>query len=151
MIDSREPPNGDFVAFVEKIEREQLARALQPHRLPHLSAGGKVVTDDDAGDKSRDLPTAEAQRVLQTLKAPGRNGATTPRGPMIGAFLGAALIAFGLMAEGGIVVVLLGAALLWHSLRKLRRNAVATAGSPTQQVDDVFGQPTPGSKRRRAG
>ena len=45
-LDSSEPPNGDFVAYVEKIEREQLARAMRPHKLPQLPVGGKVVQDE---------------------------------------------------------------------------------------------------------
>jgi hypothetical protein len=145
MLDSREPPHGDFVAFVERIEREQLARAMQPHKLPHLSAGGKVVTEDVADNRPPALPATQATRVLQVLTARGKEGAA-PRGAMIGVFLGAALLAFGLMAEGGIVLVLLGAALLWHNLRKLRREAGAANGSPAQQIDGAFGQKGSGPK-----
>jgi hypothetical protein len=56
------------------------------------------------------------------------------------------LIAFGLMAEGGIVLVVLGAVLLWHNLRKLRRAAGAANRSPAQQVDRAFGQEGSGPK-----
>lgn len=147
MLDAREPPHGDFVAFVEKIEREQIARALQPHKLPHLSAGGKVVTDGPSGDETRSLSAAEAQRVLQVLKTQGKEGAS-PRGPMIGVVLGAALLAFGLLAEGGYVLAIVGAVLLWHNLRKLRRAAGPAADLPRQQVDRAFGQ-TSGSAARR--
>jgi Flp pilus assembly protein TadB len=149
MFDNREPPNGDFVAFVEKIEREQLVRAMQPHRLPHLSTGGKVVTDEDTADKSRTLSATQAQHLLQVLQAKGTHGARAPVAAMIGVFLGAALIAFGLMAEGGIVLVLLGAVLLWHNLRKLRRTAGTGAGSPAEQVERAFGQKAPGTAHKR--
>jgi hypothetical protein len=148
MVDAREPPNGDFVAFVEQIEREQLARAMQPHRLPHLTAGGKVVTDDDTDRSQRPLSSTEAQRLLQALKSKGPVGAKLPRGAMIGLFLGAALIAFGLLAEGGMVLVLLGALLLWHNLRRLHRSASATAGSAAQEVERAFGHKAPGATRR---
>lgn len=148
MLDSREPPHGDFVAFVEKIEREQLARAMQPHKLPHLSAGGQVLTDDAPNDGARALAATEVQRVLQALKAQAGEGTSPPRGAMIGVFLGAALIAFGLMAEGGVVLVLLGAVLLWHNLRKLRRTSGAVTGSPAQPVDRAFGRKAPGATSR---
>lgn len=150
MLDSREPPHGDFVAFVEKIEREQLARAMQPHRLPHLSASGKVVTDDSPAEGGRALSEGEAQRVLQMLKARSGDGTSPPRGAMVGVVLGAALIAFGLLAEGGYALVILGAALLWHNLRKLRRASLAARGSPQQQVDRVFGRKAAGTQRRGA-
>jgi hypothetical protein len=148
MLDSREPPNGDFVAFVEKIEREQLARAMQPHKLPHLSTGGKAVAGEAAADGQRTLSAHEARRVLQVLKAQGSNSASPPLGAMVGVFLGAGLIAFGLMAEGGIPLVILGAVLLWHNLRKLRRGSGVAAGSPRQQVDRAFGEQTPGRTNR---
>lgn len=144
MLDAREPPHGDFVAYVEKIEREQLARAMQPHRLPQVSAGGTVAP----ADPPRALSASEAQRVLQSLQAQaGRNRA--PVGTMIGIALGAALIAFGLLAEGGIFLVLLGAALLWHHLRKLSARR-AEGDSPAQRVDQLFGRNAPGTPRKRA-
>ena len=148
MLDSREPPHGDFVAFVEKIEREQLARAMLPHKLPHLSAGGKVVTDDTPAEDARALSAGEAQRVLQMLKTHGKDGSSAPLGAMVGVVLGAALIAFGLLAEGGFVLTILGAVLLWHNLRKLRRASGSIAGSPKLQVDRAFGQKTAGAPRR---
>jgi hypothetical protein len=149
MLDAREPPNGDFVAYVEKIEREQLARAMQPHKLAQLPEGGKAGAEGGAGGRA--LSATDAQRVPQMLKASGRNRAAAPLGSMIGVVVGAALIAFGLMAEGGIVLVLLGALLLWHNLRKLRRTAGAAAGLPAQQVDAVFGRQAPGTTQKLGG
>jgi hypothetical protein len=148
VLDSREPPGGDFVAFVEKIEREQLARAMLPHKLPHLSAGGKVVTDEAPAEGARALSAGEAQRVLQMLKTQGRDGTSAPLGAMVGVILGAALIAFGLLAEGGFVLLILGAVLLWHGLRKLRRARGGPAGSPGQHIDPSFGRKTAGAPRR---
>lgn len=149
MLDSREPPHGDFVAFVEKIEREQLARAMQPHKLPHLSAGGRVAADEVARDDRPAPPGAEAQRMLHLLKTQGEQGAAPPRGALIGALLGAALIAFGLLAEGGFVLTIVGAVLLWHNLRKLRRSGGSTADSSKQQVARAFGPAPTGTSRRR--
>ena len=148
-LDYNEPPNGDFVAFVEKIEREQLARAMQPHKLPHLDAFGKVVSEKADDGAARALTANEAQRVLKLLKSQGADRAGTPRGVLIGAFLGAALVAFGLLADGGIFLVLVGAVLLWHNLRKLRRTAASAAASPGRQVDAVFGPTTPSAARKR--
>lgn len=144
VLDSREPRRGDFVAYVEQIEREQLARAMQPQQLPQLSADGKVVTENASGGGARALSPTEAQRLLQTLKAPGNAGSSPPRGAMIGVVIGAALVAFGLMAEGAMLLVLLGAVLLWHNLRRLRRAAAPASTPPAQQVDRAFG-PKPSS------
>jgi hypothetical protein len=149
MHDWREPPNGDFVAYVEKIEREQLARAMQPHKLPHLSTSGKVVTEASTGENPRALSANEAQRVLQSLRAQAKSGAA-PTGAMIGVVLGAGLVAFGLMAEGGLVLVLLGAVLLWHNLRRLHRAWSPAAASPAQQVAAVFAHRGADSGRRRS-
>lgn len=150
VLDPREPPHGDFVAYVEKIEREQIARAMQPHRLPQLSTGERAGTEVSSDNDRGGLSAAEAQRLEQTLKAKRADGQAPPRGAIIGVALGVALIAFGLLAEGGFVLVILGAVLLWHNLRKLHRSPGGAAGSPRQQVDHVFGQ-TSAAARRRAG
>jgi Flp pilus assembly protein TadB len=134
-LDPREPPRGDFVAYVEKIEREQLARALQPHRLAH-PVEGRTATPPATRETPGSLSASEAQRVLQRLTA--QAGPAKPLGAMVGVVAGAAFIAFGLLAEGGIVLVLLGAVLLWHNLRKLERARRAAQATAAQQVDAVF-------------
>jgi hypothetical protein len=143
-LDSSEPPRGDFVAYVEKIEREQLARAMRPHKLPQLSVGGKVAQEET----SRALSAAEAQRVVDLLKAQGKTAAPAA-GTIIGALLGAGLLAFGLLAEGGTFLALLGAVLLWQSLRKLRSGPRPALAPPAQQVEAVFGRNAPTGASRR--
>ena len=90
----------------------------------------------------------DAPLVLQMLKTHGKDGSSAPLGAMVGVVLGAALIAFGLLAEGGFVLTILGAVLLWHNLRKLRRASGSVAASPKLQVDRAFGQKTAGAPRR---
>jgi len=133
MIDTREPPNGDFVAYVERIEREQLERALRPHKMQQLTADGRTAAED----KPQPLTAAEALKVRDRLKAQGKIGAT-PVGPVIGLAIGAGLLAFGLLAEGGMILVLLGAFLLWHSLKRLR--STRAVPPPAQQVEAAFGR-----------
>jgi len=134
MIDTREPENGDFVAYVERIEREQLERAMRPHKLQQLTADGRTAAEE----RAQPLTAAEAQRVRDRLKAQGKTS-STPFGPLIGAAIGAGLLLFGLMAEGGMFLVLLGAFLLWHNLRRLigMRRAVPP---PSKQVEATFGR-----------
>lgn len=149
MLDSREPPNGDFVAYVDKIEREQLARAMQPHKLPHLGGSGKVTTDAESDSAERQLSAAEARRVLQSLQQKAE-AIPAARGALFGAIIGAVLIAFGLAAEGGTVLVLIGAVLLWHNLRKLMRTASGTPGGShaAKKVHDTFGATSSSSNRQ---
>jgi hypothetical protein len=144
MVDTREPPNGDFVAYVEKLERDQLARAMPPHRRQSTAAGGKA--SDTAESKGRALSAAEAQRIVQALKARTAKD-SAPRGALIGLFIGAAAIVFGLATEGGFFFVILGAVLVWHNLRKLLKGAQPATGA-AQQVAQAFGQ-APGPARKR--
>ncbi len=146
MLDCREPPNGDFVAFVEKIEREQLTRAMQPHKLPKLSAGG-MKTD------AKSASATEAKRVLRSLRNEEANGATAGRGALIGIAIGVALIVFGLLAEGGIFLVIVGAVLLWHNLRKFKRGAATMSikAPLTEEVDRAFGQKMAKPAREKSG
>jgi hypothetical protein len=141
-LDASEPRNGDFVAYVERIEREQLARAMQPNRMLQLTPSGKVAGDDSG----QPVSAAEVQRVVDLLKA-GVKSTGAPLGASIGVIAGAALIAFGLLAHGGVFLVLLGAILLWHNLRKI--GAARRAASPAQQVDAVFGRGAPRAAANR--
>jgi hypothetical protein len=135
-LDASEPRNGDFVAYVERIEREQLARAMQPHRMTQLPPSGKVGGDG----AEQPLSAAEAQRVVDLLKAKVKSTGA-PLGASIGVVAGALLIAFGLLANGGVFLVLLGAVLLWQNLRKI--GAARRTAGPAQQVDAVFGRGAP--------
>lgn len=144
-LDSREPPQGDFVAYVEKIEREQLARAMLPHQLTDFSAGSPSV-------ESRSLTATEAQRVLQKLRETKAAAGKPARGAVVGAAIGLALIAFGLAAEGGLFLAILGAVLLWHNLSKLLKNAATPATAPVaQKIDSAFGRSPQGGKRGHGG
>ncbi len=154
MIDSREPRDGDFVAYVEQIEREQLARALAPHSLSRPSADDAVARSQQSAAGSARLNAAEAQRVLQKLQQAGATGKSSPRGALIGAAIGVALIAFGLLAEGGTVLVLIGIVLLWHSFGKLRAAVRATSAAragAAQQIARGFDSvpSTEGRKRKQ--
>jgi hypothetical protein len=149
MLNYQEPPNGDFVAFVEKIEREQLARALQPHKLQDASAGGRSVARESVGADPRPQSASEAQQALRAQAGASR---PAPTAALIGAAIGAALIAFGTMAEGGIFLALVGALLLWHNVRKVWRSTVSAAAgaAAAQQIDRTFGgQPSKFTRQRK--
>lgn len=142
-LDASEPRNGDFVAYVERIEREQLARAMQSHKLVPPPAA--VPTTGDA--ETRPMSAADRQRLAERLKAELKSTGT-PLGASIGVVAGAALIAFGLLAEGGMFLVLLGAFLLWHNLRRI--SAARRPAGPAGQVEAMFGRGArdAGSSRR---
>lgn len=150
MLDAREPPHGDFVAYVEKIEREQLARALRPHMPRRLGDSEVAVSVHGEADR-QPLVASEPQQALQSLQKSAAGSAPGTRGPLIGAAIGAALIAFGLIAEGGIILVLVGAVLLWHNLRKLRQPARPSgAASAGRDVERAFGRQSPRNEGGRS-
>ena len=77
-LDAREPPGGDFVAYIEQLERAQAARQSSP---------GTMVAPPP-GTNARLTPSqaeAVAEALLQTPGPPGRARGPAPPAPRLGA------------------------------------------------------------------
>jgi hypothetical protein len=140
MLDACEPPNGVSVAFVARIRRRQPARPMQRRELRHSGAG--VASSGGPGPRADAVARSDAPSQRRPVAAAAPAAARSPAGARIGAATGAALLAFGLIAEGGIFLARDGATLLWRCLRRPRR-AAAAAASPAQQVEHAFGHGRP--------
>lgn len=130
-LPNNEPPNGDFVAYLKAIEREQI-RALKLHgaAAEALAAASEIVAPHSArtpepsrpaargGEKTDDAETrphdrAQAKALRQQLATGGRAGSSLVGGLFMG-FLGLVLLLSGLFSDGGWVLVGIGAILLWR-------------------------------------
>jgi hypothetical protein len=130
-----EPPNGDFVAYVEAIERRQLAEMGRPHSLVHPSPNAGAATAQ-ARNAARAGSGARAARTTRPL----------PAGSLLMLIAGALALANSIFGDGGIVAFVIGAALLWHPVRRMikaMREAVVTAPQPREGVDAAFGKHPP--------
>jgi hypothetical protein len=127
-----EPPNGDFVAYVEAIERRQLAEMSRPHALAHPSPSTGAATTQPR-DAVRTATGARAGRTTRPLSA----------GLALMLTAGALALANALFGDGGVVAFAIGVALLWQPVRRMIeavRAAAFTAPQPRDAVDAAFGK-----------
>lgn len=170
-MNSQEPRNGDFVAYVERLQRESAAR---------LRAGGsrtQIVELPNTPIASRDVPTwtpapaptpareavveakapalsrQQADDLVDRLKGVARTAPSESRasaGPAIALVAGGLMIVHALVNNGGIVALIIGGGLVAWGFRRLRS---LTAGNTAerlrrhaeykQRVAQTFGKPPP--------
>ncbi len=127
-----EPPNGDFVAYLEAIERRQLAEMSRPHALAHPPPDTGAATTQSRG----------AARAPAGTRSGGTAGPPSTASLLM-LIAGALALASALFGDGGIIAFVIGVALLWHPVRRIigaLRAAAVTAPRPRQAVDAVFGK-----------
>lgn len=106
MIPSGEPRDGDFVAYLEELERQR--------QLAHLPARPTTQTAD--------TPTLAAGKGA----APGGASSALPAtlvGSVVLSLAGVFLLLLGLIGDGGLIATAVGAFLAWRGLRALLREA----------------------------
>jgi hypothetical protein len=129
-MSSGEPKDGDFVAYLAEIERRQLL-ALPTHAAPTIeSSQGPQGAHGPASYDTAPLNAAQAEALRAKLK----QGIGDPKHLVVAAFfglLGLVLLVQGLLGDGGIVTLLIGAFLLWRAAISLRK--AASANGVTQR------------------
>ncbi len=157
MSSAGEPPNGDFVAYIEQLQRESAARILAQSkqvmvelpvgRAPRGGGAGSVTgTHPDArltslGTGMQDLAAAAPPEQAMTSVLPlsrleadkllarlASDRATAQQvGSGIALIIGVLLILYWFTTRAGYFPLLLGGGLLMWSVRKLRRTAAQRA------------------------
>lgn len=124
-----EPPNGDFVAYLEDLERRQLAAMGRAQALAHAvpSEGAPIAT---AQPLSRDAASAPVQRLRAS-----RAALPLSTGSLLMLIVGALALANALLGEGGIVALAVAVALLWRPVRRLMAAVRARARSAPRPQD----------------
>ncbi len=120
-----EPPNGDFVAYLEDLERRQLAAMGRPqaaHSAP--PAGAPHAT---AQPLSREAAGAPVQRLRAS-----RAALPLSTGSLLMLIVGALSLANALLGDGGIVALAVAVVLLWRPVRQLMA-AVRARSAPRPQ------------------
>ena len=156
---TQEPRDGDFVAYVEQLQRESVARILaqshagmietaprpgaMPKALPHPAPRtGSAAPGSDHGVPA--LNAREAQDLLKRL-AQSRPAAQFTSGAAAAA-VGAVLLLYALIGSGGILPLLIGVGLLWWAVPRVRRASgdISAAGRQhARRIAETFGQRPP--------
>jgi hypothetical protein len=121
---SQEPPDGDFVAYLEAIERRQLEALRVQHMLPSPGATmAGSAEEPDAEHPARSRAEADAPRGRQQSKTSGTAASTAglPAGIVVALIAGTVLLLSGLFGEGGPFLFMIGVALLVYAVRRLLR------------------------------
>jgi hypothetical protein len=129
-----EPPDGDFVAYLEDIERRQLDSLARPHALAHPSPQGGV---QGAG---KPLSRDEARALIERLRA-ARTFFPLPGGALLMLAVGALALANALFGDGGIVALAIGVALLWGAIRRLIAGARGSAPAAARPLNALAAAP----------
>ncbi len=155
MASYAEPPNGDFVAYIEQLQRESAARIVaqsKPVMIESL-AGQAPVTGRNAAATVLDarpvsagyggygfgntahgeggtasvppLSRLDADKLLARLAS--ERAKAQQAGTAISLVIGVALIFYWFASRSGVVPLLLGVGLLVWSIRKLRRGTAQRA------------------------
>jgi hypothetical protein len=115
-----EPKDGDFVAYLEQIEKRQLA-ALPERVRQHLMLDATHAPGTKAADRAAEANTAAgADAVLPHFAAGAEQRKRLVRAALFALF-GLFLTVYALLGDGGILALLIGLVLLWRAAVSLRR------------------------------
>ena len=120
------PKDGDFVAYIEELERRKV-RSIQPASQPITNTGG--VRDQAPPVAATGAP------VPDSLAATAAAIQTIPVGLVA---ISVVLIVAGALLEGGIFLIAFGLFLLWQAAQTAIRNMRAAPGAnPSQAAQQV--------------
>jgi hypothetical protein len=122
------PKNGDFVAYIEELERRQLRSSQSPTRAP---------TDAEVGlgqVKSAAVMSADGATPAQLAAS----AAGVPSASVGVIVIGLLLVIVGALLQGGIFLIVFGIFLLWQALRPIIRDArAATRANRSRAMQQV--------------
>ncbi len=151
MIDTQEPKDGDFIAYIEQLQRESAARLLAStqHLVTQLDkapASGATKAADHffAGRKPADLRSAAQMQatLAQVVAVPSLIGLFASALPIL---IGALLALYWLVASASFLPLLIGIVLIVWGARQFERARRRISQQPSKQtqalVSKVFTAP----------
>lgn len=147
MIETNEPKDGDFIAYVEQLQKESAARLLGPHHSLNSDNSDKTVARHP-GKADSHLFAARGQahsRAGRSSSAAHALSARSSAGRLLAALLtivlGAALSFYWLLASTSFIVLAVGVALVVWGVRQIKRAAQAFPAAPMlhTEVAKTFG------------
>lgn len=142
----KEPPGGDFVAYVEALQRESAARILaQAHRPMHESPMEQMpgAAPPAAGGIGAE-PVLNRQQAEELMTRLSRNGYAPPAvKASLGLMAGLVLLLFWFFNGGGALTFLIGVGLVAWSishLRGRRRDSGVSGQRERARIARLFGR-----------
>jgi hypothetical protein len=143
----QEPPDGDFVAYIEALQRESAARIHVNSQIPmvdtaapgHGPASTRSTANRDASEPV--LNRQQAEELLARLTHSGRRPQAAQA--VIALVVGLVLLFFWFVADGGVVPLLIGLGFVAWSVSRLRslgRQAAEPGRQARAQIAQLFGK-----------
>jgi hypothetical protein len=157
MSNSLEPPNGDFVAYLEELERQSAARVLSKSQVAFADlsqvqgrrdiAAHLPVEQRKPEGRNPSVPVLDRQQAEELVARLARGRPVARATPIaVSLAIGIVLLLYWFIARGGAVPFLIGLALTIWSLSRLRglgRGLVKPVRGERDQVAQVFGTKPP--------
>jgi hypothetical protein len=143
----QEPPNGDFVAYIEALQRESAARIHVKSQIPmvdtarpgHGPTSPRSTASHDASEPV--LNRQQAEELLARLTRSGRPPQATRA--VIALAVGLVLLFFWFVTDGGAVPLVIGLGFVaWavSRLRSLGRQSSEPGHQARAQIAQLFGK-----------
>jgi len=147
MSASQEPRDGDFVAYIDALQRESAARihakAQQP-MVETMPGGQGPATPRATGGPTVAEPVLNRQQAEELLRRLARSGRSPQAASAAAALaIGLVLLLFWFVTNSGAVPLLLGIGLIaWavSRLRRLGRGNAETGQQERAQIAPLFGK-----------
>jgi hypothetical protein len=142
----QEPPDGDFVAYIEALQRESAARIHVKSQIPMVDTAAGHGPASTRSTASRDasepvLNRQQAEELLARLTHSGRRPQAAQA--MIALVVGLVLLFFWFVGDGGVVPLLIGLGFVAWSVSRLRslgRQAAEPGRQARAQIAQLFGK-----------
>lgn len=143
----QEPPNGDFVAYIEALQRESAARIHVKSQIPMVDTaapGHGPTSPSSSASHDASEPVLNRQQAEELLARLARSG-RPPRAAqaVIALVVGLVLLFFWFVGDGGVVPLLIGLGFVAWSVSRLRslgRQAVEPGHQARAQIAQLFGK-----------
>ena len=145
MIETNEPKDGDFIAYIEHLQKQQAARLVADrHRADTGAPAPAQVTKDGGAFEQREQrgksTTAEAQRVARERF----RQSAAPLGKLVGAVLlllvGALVGLHWLIAGSGALPLVIAVVLLIYGARRVSRALQGFTAAEQAQASALIAQ-----------
>jgi hypothetical protein len=145
MSTPQEPRDGNFVAYIDALQRESAARLEAQSRVPMVELTGRHPPR--AGGVIDTAPVLSRQQADELRQRLARRSASLPATAGVVLATGAVLLIAAMIFDLGVVPVFFALGLMAWGFSRLRRSRGATGGSSaSQQSADaarVFGKQPP--------
>ncbi|HUL66456.1 MAG TPA: hypothetical protein VLW55_17795 [Burkholderiaceae bacterium] len=132
------PKDGDFVAYIEELERRQLHANQTPAHAPTGADTAQRLPAAVSAENTTSIPSAATVAAIKTA-------------PLGLAAIGLVLIVAGILLQGGVFLIAMGIFLLWQAARPIIRAARRVdAPNPSPAAQQVAALLAAHAERKRS-